>query len=478
MISCQSSNSKGESPGVSVTETLPFFTQTTTCFDRSKSLSSSKIHLSPTASSEHLIRLDTKDVFQEIDGFGAALTGSSCYNLMKMTSTDRKAFLKKTFSVSDGFGMSYIRISIGCSDFSLSEYTCCDTPGIENFTLTTEERDYVIPVLKDILSINPEIKIMGSPWTCPRWMKVRDLHSSEPYNSWTSGQLNPKYYPDYAEYFVRWILAFREEGIPIYSITVQNEPLNRGNSASMYMGWEEQRNLIRDALGPAFSKSGITTKIYTYDHNYNYSNDDSQTRYPLKIYQDSEAASYVAGAAYHNYGGNKSELSGIFALAPGKELIFTETSIGEWNNGRDLSTRLPADMREVGLGTVNNGCRGVIVWNLLLDSEKGPNRPGGCRTCYGAVDIDKTNYKSLSYNSHYFVLAHLSLAARPGARRIQRKGTLPSGITLGTFVNPDKSPGIVVLNENSESRRLSLTCDDTGYANCEIPPKSVVTIRW
>ena len=244
------------------------------------------------------------------------------------------------------------------------------------------------------------------------------------------------------------------------------------------MGWEEQRNFIREALGPAFKKAGITAKIYAYDHNYDYSREEEQNRYPLKIYADPDAAQYLAGAAYHNYGGNKSELLNVLSEAPGKELVFTETSIGEWNDGHNLAKRLPADMREVGLGTVNNGCRGVIVWNLLLDSEKGPNRPGGCRTCYGAVDVDKSNYKSLTYNSHYFVLAHLSLAARPGAHRIQQNGGLPSGVTMGTFSNPDGSVGAVVLNENDSPFSLSLTADKGKYVNCTIPAKSTVSLRW
>ena len=126
-----------------------------------------------------LITIDSSQRFQEMDGFGAAITGSSCYNLLLMKPEDRTAFLKETFSPDNGFGFSYIRISIGCSDFSLSEYTCCDEPGIENFALQSEELDFVIPVLKEILAINPSIKIMGSPWTAPRWMKVSDLIARE-----------------------------------------------------------------------------------------------------------------------------------------------------------------------------------------------------------------------------------------------------------------------------------------------------------
>ena len=195
------------------------------------------------------IRLTPEKTFQTMDGFGAALTGSSCYNLMRMAEGDRKALLRRTFSPTEGLGFSYIRVSIGCSDFSLSEFTCCDTPGIEHFALTSEDTQYVIPILREILAINPDILILGSPWTCPRWMKVNNLDDLQPFESWTSGQLNPKYYQDYADYFVRWIRAFEAAGIPIYSITVQNEPLNRGNSASLFMGWKEQQAFIGGNAG-------------------------------------------------------------------------------------------------------------------------------------------------------------------------------------------------------------------------------------
>lgn len=290
------------------------------------------------------LRLEPAERYQTMDGFGAAVTGSTAFNLLQMKPEDRTRFLRETFSETEGMGQSYIRISIGCSDFSLSEYSCCDEPGIEHFALTGEENDYVIPVLKEILAINPDVKIMGSPWTPPRWMKVNNLTDLQPFNSWTSGQLNPAHYGDYADYFVKWIRAFGAEGISIYSVTPQNEPLNRGNSASLYMTWQEQRDFVKNALGPQMAAAGLKTKIYVYDHNYNYDSDKAenadQGQFPLKIYADSEAAGFIAGAAYHNYGGNKGELNHIHQSQPDKELVFTETSIGTWNDGRDLETRL------------------------------------------------------------------------------------------------------------------------------------------
>lgn len=423
------------------------------------------------------ISLDPTTRYQTIDGFGAAVTGSTSYNLMQMTPADRKKFLEETFSVEKGMGQSYIRISIGGSDFSLSEYTLWDTPGEGNFALQEEEKKYVIPILKEILAINPSVKIMGSPWSAPRWMKVNNLTDLQPYNSWTSGHLNPAYYQEYASYFIKWIEAFKKEGIEIYSITPQNEPLNRGNSMSMFMGWKEQQAFIRDALGPQLEAAGLSPKIYAFDHNYNYDNMADQNDYPLKIYEDPSAAAYITGAAYHNYGGNKDELLDIHNRRPDKELVFTETSIGTWNDGQNLTTRLMEDMEEVALGTVNNWARGVIVWNLMLDSEKGPNRDGGCQTCYGAVDINKNDYKTITKNSHYYIIGHLSSVVKPGATRIGTKGYKAAGVTYAAFENTDGTYAVVLQNNTNEAKKITID-DGDNYFSYDVPSKSVVSYRW
>lgn len=421
------------------------------------------------------IYLDPSKTYQTMDGFGAAITGSTCYNLMRMTPQDRKDFIRRTFSPTEGYGFSYVRIAIGCSDFSLSEYTLCDKEGIENFALTSEENDYVIPILKEILAVNPELKIMGTPWTPPRWMKVNNLTDKQPYNSWTSGHLNPDYYADYALYFSKWVKAFADNGIKIYSVTPQNEPLNRGNSASCYMGWEEEKEFVKH-LGKAFENAGQDVKIYAFDHNYNYDNIASEKSYPVKIFADADASKYLAGSAFHNYGGSPEELTNVFNAAPGKELVFTETSIGEWNDGRNLSTRLVDDMEQVALGTVNRNCKGVIVWNLMLDTDKGPYRPGGCSTCYGAVDLG-SNLSSITRNSHYYIIAHMSSAVKPGATRIGTTGFTKSGLTYSAFKNTDGSYAIVLCNANDET--FPVTFDDgTHHFSTKVPARSVVSYSW
>lgn len=467
-------NSNGEEPELPKGDVTIYVTTNNRSQDFKKQAAdfSSKSNMSPTT-----IKLNPAERFQTMDGFGAAITGSTAFNLMKMTKENRTKFLKETFSPTEGMGQSYVRISIGCSDFSLSEYSLCDTPGIENFGLTSEETDYVIPVLKEILAINPDLKIMGSPWTPPQWMKVNNLTDLQPFNSWTSGQLNPAYYDDYATYFVKWIQAMNQNGIKIYSVTPQNEPLNRGNSASLYMGWEEQFEFVQNHLVPQFKAASLSTKIYLFDHNYNYDNMADQNGYPMKIYDAGIDSEVVAGAAYHNYGGDKAELLKVQSRYPERELVFTETSIGTWNDGRNLQVRLIDDMREVALGTVNNGCKAVIVWNLMLDTERGPNREGGCQTCYGAVDIDISDFSTITRNSHYYIIGHLSSVVKPGAVRIGTTGFSDPGFIHSAFENTDGTYAVVLLNSTSASKSITLD-DGKQHFTYEVPANSVISYKW
>ena len=413
--------------------------------------------------------------FQKIDGFGAAMTGSSCYNLLRMTPANRTKLLTETFDTINGDGYSYIRISIGCSDFSLDNYTCCDTPGIEHFRIHDLDKRDLIPILKEILAINPKIKILGSPWTCPRWMKVNNLTDLQPYNSWTSGQLNPNYYQDYATYFVKFIQAMNSEGIPIEAITIQNEPLNRGNSASLYMSWQEQAQFIKTALGPKFAAAGIKTKIVVFDHNYNYDAITDQIGYPLKIYADPDASKYVDGAAYHAYSGDKSELLNVHNQAPGKNLYFTEMSIGTWNYS--WTGDLMWSMRELGIGTLNNFSKSVIVWNYLLDENGSPYRPGGCNTCYGSVEISSKDYSTLDRKTHFYVIAHLAKTISTGAMRIDAGGYKPSGLYFTCVENTDSTYGVVLLNDTDTA--IKITLDDGNHSfQLVVANKSIASCRW
>ena len=185
----------------------------------------------------------------------------------------------------------------------------------------------------------------------------------------------------------------------------------------------------------------------------------------------------VVGSAWHDYGGSVTELDDINQKAPDKEVIFTETSIGTWNDGRNLSSRLLTDMKNLVYNTVTRKSKAVMVWNFMLDLNRGPNLDGGCQTCYGAVDIDQNDYHTLTYNSHYYVMAHASLAAQPGAHRIGLSvSNAPSDVSCVAFQNPDGSYGAIVFNQSGSSVQMSMGASSAAYARFTVPAKGIVTV--
>ena len=474
-------NGSGNAGGTDVPPPAPELSQTAvmayvTTADKTSLFEPKELELrKPGSMSVNLVTLDSSVTYQTVDGFGPALTGSTCYNLRAvMEPSARTALLKEVFDPKEGLGFSMVRVTVGSSDFGLDEYTWCDRKGMENFAAYEYDVRDLFPVLKEVLAINPEVKIIASPWTAPRWMK-RGVYNDKDYYSWTSGRLKPECYQDYAEYFVRWIRVMKSQGFDIYAVTLQNEPLNKGNSMSMYMTWQEQRDFIKTAVGPAFRKAGLDTKILLYDHNYNYDGIAGQQGYPMNILADPEAAEYVAGSAWHNYYGEPAELDNMLRQFPDKDIYFTEASIGGW--APDFGTCLLKDFDNIFIQTLSRENNGVTLWNLVLDENYGPKRPRGCQNCYGAVMIDSRTGKVTDRKTQYYNLAHASKVIRPGARRIGAKGNLKSGLSCLAFLNPDHSYGIIIENTNSED--FPFTFSDSGHSvKFTAPAKSIASIKW
>jgi len=253
------------------------------------------------------IVIDTTTTYQYIDGFGAALTGSSAHLIHQMSAQNRKKLLDDLFDPEKGIGINYLRITIGSSDFSIGTYSYCDSPDINKFDIPEIDRNELLPVLKEILEINPSMKILASPWSAPAWMKSN--------NSMYGGSLKgEEVYNDFAEYFVRYVQVFEQEGIHIDALTIQNEPMHEtGGYPTMKMLWQEQNKIIRDYLGPKFIANGIQTKIVIWDHNFDMS------YYPINILNDPVTRQYVNGTGWHGYGGNASAIDQVTALYPDKE---------------------------------------------------------------------------------------------------------------------------------------------------------------
>jgi len=383
-----------------------------------------------------------------------------------MDTGQRAELLTDLFDPEEGIGISYLRLTIGASDFSLSDYTYDDMPAgqtdfeLENFSLDNDRAD-LIPVLKEIVQISPEINLMGSPWSPPAWMKTN--------GNLKGGQLKTNSYSVYADYFAKYIQEMATEGITISAITPQNEPLYYwADYPCMQMQPIEQLNFIKNHLGPKFQAQGINTKIIIYDHNWDNAN------YPISILNDPEAKSFIAGSAFHAYGGEVSAMTTVHSAHPDKDLYFTEISGGAW--ATNFSDNLMWNTRNIFIGTALNWSKNALLWNLALDQNWGPQN-NGCSDCRGVVTINNPGGQ-VTKNEEYFAIAHFSKFVRPGAVRIAF--SLPQGLSdleAAAFQNADGSKALVVCNNGNTDSTFGVK-QGISYFSYTIPGKSVATIVW
>jgi glucosylceramidase len=385
------------------------------------------------------IDIDTSQTFQSVDGFGGTLTGGSAWLINRLPADKRDKLIRELFSTdSTAIGISYLRISIGASDLDATTFSYNDMPAgqtdtsLTHFSLGPDRQD-LIPVLKQALTHNPAIKIMGSPWSAPVWMKSN--------RSTVGGRLLTQYYNVYARYLVKYIQGMQAEGIPIDAITIQNEPLNPNNNPSMEMQWAEQAAFIKTSLGPAFRAAGITTKIILYDHNCDH------PEYPINILNDPDAAQYVDGSAFHLYGGDISALSQVHQAWPLKNLYFTEQWIGGPSN---FSGDLRWHVRNLTIGAMRNWSRNVLEWNLASDPTYRPHTDGGCTTCEGAVTIGT----DITRNVMYYIIGHGSKFVRPGSVRIG-SSTVPK-LPNVAFIRPDGKKVLILLNDSEVDQTFNI----------------------
>ncbi len=393
------------------------------------------------ASAGDTIEVNDTETFQTIDGFGACLTGGSAAHLIQMEPRSRAVLLAELFDT-DGahIGISYLRVSIGASDLNDHPFSYDDVPAgqtdpdLKKFSLAPDEMD-VIPVLKEITAINPAIKILGSPWSAPAWMK--DNADTR------GGSLKPEFYDAYARYFVKYIASMRDAGIRIDAITVQNEPLNPNNNPSMKMLAADQLNFVKNSLGPAFRAARIDTKIILYDHNCDY------PEYPISILDDTLAAQYVDGSAFHLYAGKIAALSQVHNAHPDKALYFTE----QWMDGNASFKRsFDQHIRDLVIGATRNWSRNVLEWNLAADSSYLPHTDrGGCDRCQGSITIDGNK---VTRNAGYYVMAHAAKFVRPGSIRIA--SNLLQGLPNVAFKRPDGHIVLLVINTAQSPRSFNI----------------------
>ncbi|MFI3155340.1 MAG: glycoside hydrolase family 30 beta sandwich domain-containing protein [Methylococcaceae bacterium] len=420
---------------------------------------SNDLRFADNANNFPVITVNAERRYQVMEGFGFSLTGGSAMLISRLPAADRSALLRELF-LPDGIGISFLRLSIGASDLSERCFSYDDRPTGESdpelvhFDIEAGDVE-VIPLLQEILAINAEIKIMATAWSAPAWMKTNQ--------SFVGGKLRPDCYAVYAAYLIKYLKAMRERGITVHAITPQNEPLNLKNEPSMIMEACEQAEFIKNHLGPALLASGLAAvELFCWDHNCDVK------EYPLAIFADAEARRYLAGSAWHLYGGDISALSEVYQAYPEMKLYFTEQWVGsDGQFGGDLLWHL----KNVLIGSIRNWSRVVFEWNLASDPFCCPHTPGGEARCVGALTIGE----DIARNVAYYVIAHAAKFVRPGSVRIYsgEQASLPNV----AFLTPAGYIVLIALNDGAESLSFTIRFQGKNTA-ATLPASAAATYVW
>lgn len=413
-----------------------------------------------------VITVNASQTFQTMEGYGAAMTNSSASLIQnQLNASQRERLMQDLFSGEDGIGLNYLRLAIGASDFTADGfYTYNDLPSGQtdasqsNFSIDPD-RTTILPSLEQVRGVNPDLRLMASPWSAPGWMKTS--------GSVIGGSLAPQWEASYATYLQKFVEAYAAEGHPIDTLTLQNEPLHLPtNYPGMSMSVQQQIDLIKNNVGPDFAAAGIETQLLAYDHNWD------EPQYPIEVLNDPDARQYLTGSAFHGYAGDVSAQSVVRNAHPDKGIYFTEISGGSF--APNFEDNLVFNARNLLIGNARNWGKTTLLWNLALDENNGPHL-GGCDTCRGVVTIDSTT-GDVTHNEEFYSLGHASRFVQPGAVRI---GSTSIGNLVETvaFQNPDGSRAMIALNP-SESDQTIRAFDGQKHFQYEIPSRSVATFTW
>jgi len=437
------------------------------------------------------IKILPEDKYQTITGFGGSFTESSAYLLNQLSKKNRDLILEAYFG-SEGARYSLTRTHINSCDFSLSNYSYHpeEDKELKNFSID-EDRDDIIPMIKEAMAISEEgFKIISSPWTAPPWMKDN--------NNYVGGKLLPEYYDTWALFFTKYIEAYKKEGINIWAVTVENEPLGNGNNwESMHYTAKEMVDFVKNHLGPQFEKDGLEAKILAYDQN----RAEELIEWADVIYGDKEASKYFDGFAIHWYASTfdwfPESLMHTHELAPEKYMIQSEACVDsevphwkddQWYWSKEATdwgwTWAPEEQKYLHpkyvpvyryardiIGCLNNWVDGWVDWNMVLDRQGGPNWFENW--CVAPVIVDPEN-DEVYLTPLYYTMAHFSKYIRPGAVRIGFNNPDES-LMVTAAQNPDGSIAIVILNMQGKSKNISLSLNDKSV-NLQISAQAIQTV--
>ena len=406
------------------------------------------------------IQLDPKSKYQEMLGFGGAFTEAAAHSLSLISPEKRKEIIQRYFDPEEGLGYRFGRTHINSCDFSLGNYAYVEEgdTSLESFSIEREKK-LVIPLIQEAMEVaDAGLSIVASPWSPPSWMKSNGEMNN-------GGKLLPQYESVWADYYSKYIEAMEEEGIPIWGLTIQNEPEAKQVWDSCLYTGEEERDFIKNHLGPSLEKHGHEdVKVIIWDHNRDVIHERAKA-----VLSDPEAAKYVWGTGVHWYVSEEFEnLSKVHHDFPDKHLIFTEgcmeggVQVGSWDTGERYGRNI--------IGDLNNYLEAWIDWNLVLNEEGGPNHVGNY--CDAPVIVD-TKEDVVHYNSSYYYIGHFSKYIKPGARRIGCHVSNDS-VSATAFENADGETVVVVMNANDHDEEISLSCGDGSFRRT-LPLHSIAT---
>lgn len=413
------------------------------------------------------IKVDASKRYQTMVGFGASITDSSAWLIQNaMSESQRADLLSELFGRGpNGIGFDFTRLTIGASDFSRHHYSLADRPkgeadmALAHFSIDAN-RPELLPVLKRALAINPKLAVMASPWSAPGWMKTTD--------SLIKGTLRPEMHDVFSRYLLRYVDAYAAEGVPIFALTLQNEPhFEPPDYPGMRLNPAQRAKVIGEHLGPMIAKRGLKTQIIEWDHNWD------EPKSPLEVLADPVANRYVSGVAWHCYAGNVSAQAAVHDAFPDKDAWFTECSGGQWKP--HWPETLPWMVRNIVIGSTRGWAKGVSMWNIALDENHGPHL-GGCKDCRGVVTINSKTGE-VTRNMEYYAFAHASKFVRPGAQRIDSTAVIGKLETVAFRNADDGSIALIVCNSASEARRITVSSGGQSL-EYEMPRESIATFTW
>ena len=409
----------------------------------------------------HLI-VDSSRRFQTIEGFGGAFTEAAATAWLALPDAERQAALDAYFCPERGHGYSFCRVHINSCDFALGNYAHVEQPGdvaLQSFNID-RDRQALLPMIKAALATAREpFKLLASPWSPPAWMKSNGRMNQ-------GGRLLPQYADAWARCFVKFIEAYAAEGVAIWGVTVQNEPMALQRWDSCLYSAEEERDFVRDHLGPTLERAGLGhVRIVVWDHNR-----DLMVQRASVVYGDAAASRYVWGCGFHWYVEDHFDhVQLVHDAWPDKGLLFTEgcqeggPHVGSWATGERYGRSLIQDL--------NHWTQGWIDWNLMLDETGGPNHVGNL--CSAPLLVDRAA-GTLLRQSSYDYLGHFARFVRPGARRVLCASSAEA-IETTAFVNPDGSHSVVLMNRTDTEQRAALQWDGL-WGSFELPPHAIATL--